>query len=316
MGYHAETIINYDLSTLFNSNYSLRKIFHILTNRNNSLFEEIRRIVFLKMFKKLNISSTYFKNGHLNNFDADEYDFYIAGSDQIWNPYFGLATEFELLGCFPNYKSLSYAASFGVDNIDSISEEQKNFIFKNIKNLKAISVREDAGRKIIYRACGLEASVNIDPTMLISKDQWENLAKKPKFLRLPQKYIIVYFLGELTCDYSKKIAEFAEVNNCDIINLFDRRFTMIDPFEFVYLIKNSECVFTDSFHANVFAIIFHKQFHIFNRIDKEADQNSRFLTLHQKCSIDDIDNINWDKVEKSIEMERNSAIEFLLHNLS
>lgn len=57
-----------------------------------------------------------------------------------------------------------------------------------------LSVREDAGAKIIKDLTGRDAPVLVDPTLLLTKEKWLFIAKeadnKPK-----KKYMLTYFLG-------------------------------------------------------------------------------------------------------------------------
>lgn len=88
------------------------------------------------------------------------------------------------------------------------------------------------------------------------------IAKKPS-KNLPDKYVVTYFWGEVS-DLSEKIirnycvenkTQRIDLNSVNNLHWFD-----ITPFEFLYLIKNAEFIFTDSFHASVFSIIFGKVF--------------------------------------------------------
>ena len=69
---------------------------------------------------------------------VDEYDYFIVGSDQVWNPYFGdLKNNF--LSFAPFDKRIAYAASIAAPNIP----EDKSEIFKNgLTGMKWISMRE------------------------------------------------------------------------------------------------------------------------------------------------------------------------------
>ena len=63
----------------------------------------------------------------------------------------------------------------------------------------------------------------------------------------------------------------------------DERFANIrienaNPSDFVSLIKNSEYVFTDSFHATAFSLIYKKQFFVFNRY-KNGGMNDRIKSI-------------------------------------
>lgn len=230
--------------------------------------------LFLKFNKK------YLKYTNKKN-DAD---YYVIGSDQVWNPnaskHFKLFLGYDLRGT-----KISYAASFG---ISSIPEEKKNIVSKGLKGFKSISVREENGKRIVEDLTELK-NINtlIDPTMLLSSDQWEKLSKKPTGF-INKKYILCYFLGKLSSDRKRSIQKFAKDNNCHIINILDRndRFYISGPEEFLYLEKNAYLICTDSFHSCVFAILFNKPFIVFEREQKcVGNMSSRLDTLIDKFKL-------------------------------
>ena len=80
------------------------------------------------------------------NIISSEYDYFITGSDQVWNPYFN-CTEDEFLTFAPKQKRISYAASIGVSEIP---DDKKDQFKKWLNGMNYISVREQAGADIVY----------------------------------------------------------------------------------------------------------------------------------------------------------------------
>lgn len=119
-------------------------------------------------------------------------DFFITGSDQLWNPYYG-GRGYEFLTFAPPEKRLSYAASIGVM---SIPDNKIDFYKKNLSDMRYLSVREDSAAELITRLIGREADISLDPTLLLCKSEWEKIIHKPN-VKLPQKYICTYFFGEV-----------------------------------------------------------------------------------------------------------------------
>lgn len=235
----------------------------------------------LVRFKEFNKEYLNFTKGKLTDSSKKftEVDSFVCGSDQIWNPnYYGSINL--LTGKLPIPKrSISYAASFGVSEIP---EEKKKDFAEALKNLEAISVREKQGNAICKELGFVESRVNIDPTFLLSKSEWLKVVKKPD-KEVPEKYVITYFLGKIEEENEKLINNYCLENNVKRIDLnsvnalewFD-----ITPFEFLYLINSSEFVFTDSFHASVFSIIFGKQFLTAERTSNDTNSmSSRIDTL-------------------------------------
>lgn len=254
------------------------------------------------------------------NLEETNYDYYVVGSDQVWNPHHGRLRDLDLLYCIEPSKRLAYAASIG---IDEIPEEFKEKTKIEISKFKAISVREDKGKEILEELTGRQdIQVNLDPTMLLNNEDWSKLAKRPKQLK-KDKYILNYFLGELNEQRKTEIERIAELNDCEIINVLDKEgpFYETGPSEFLYLEKNAFLICTDSFHSSVFAIIFNRPFIIFNREDSQVSMNSRIDTLLNTFKLENRTyenkiteaNLNHDysKAYKILEEERKKAHKYL-----
>ena len=215
----------------------------------------------------------------------NEYDYFVVGSDQVWNPNFGRLRDVDLLEFTESKRKISFSASFGVNKL---SKEYNNKLEKDLKDFKAISVREDAGKEIIEDVVGRkDVQVLVDPTMLLTSEEWDKIAKKPKQLK-SNKYILNYFLGELSEERKKEIERIAKENNCEIISILDKNspFYQTGPSEFVYLERNAFLVCTDSFHSCVFAILYNRPFIVFDREDSYVKMNSRLDTLLKKFNLE------------------------------
>ena len=206
------------------------------------------------------------------------YDYYVVGSDQVWNPHHGKLKDLDLLVGIEESKRIAYAASIGIDELPhNVKDKAKREWLK----FKAISVREDKGKKIIEELTGRnDVQVSLDPTMLLASEEWSKLAKRPKQLKT-DKYILNYFLGELSEQRKNEIERIARENDCEIINILDKNgpFYETGPSEFLYLEQNAFLICTDSFHSSVFSILFNRPFIVFNREDINKSMNSRIDTL-------------------------------------
>ena len=245
-------------------------------------------------------------------------DYYIAGSDQVWNPYYE-AKAYEFLTFAPKDKRLSFAASIGAD---SIPEEAKWYFKKNLSDMKYISVREDKAAEIVKELTGRTADITLDPTLLLDKTEWEHIAKKPE-LYIEDKYICTYFLGEVpeavkAFAIEKEMPIYA-LNSQDSPELYT-----LDPAEFLYIIQNASYVLTDSFHAVAFSIKFNKEFYVFDRKqDGVSSMFSRIETVTKRFGLENRiqsrDRIieqepisNWNEIEKELVAEKNKSMGKLL----
>ena len=223
-----------------------------------------RKKNFLEFNKKIANSKHFFSFSRLQEFN--KYDYYFVGSDQIWNPIYGGLSDLDLL-TFTQKKKIAISASFGIEEIPL---DYKGRVEQYISKFDAISVREEAAKSIIERITNRQdVEVLIDPTMMLQKEEWDRIVKKPKEM-LPDKYIVCYFLGTETKEYISAIHKIAAEKDCEIIDLsnLESEFYCCGPSEFVYLIKTAEFVCTDSFHASVFSILYNRPFLVFDRNGK------------------------------------------------
>lgn len=312
----AETVINRKGSTLFLSGFKtkIKLLINCLLNRNNTRRSEKRRQRFLNCCRRNIRYSPISYDGTFSEKIIDKYDFFVAGSDQIWNPWFGLATEFELLAFAPEEKIMSYAGSFGVSEFENLSESKREEITSYLKRFKDVSCRESSGTAFIEETAGVTAYTHIDPTMLLKKEEWRRLQKKPD-CEIPERYVFVYMLGEISDRYREIIERKAESLDAQVINILENHFVALDPLEFLWLIDHSLFVCADSFHACVFSILFHKTFAIFDRIDSQKKQNARFDTLLEKFEIpatsvfvtadsEPTGELDWESIDARLEAER------------
>ncbi|SKB63945.1 Polysaccharide pyruvyl transferase [Lachnospiraceae bacterium] len=250
----------------------------------------------------------------------DRYDYFMVGSDQVWNPNFYYYVPRALLKYARDEQKVSYAASFGVSEIpEKYRDEFKAWLSK----FKTLSVREEAGADIIKDLTGRDAAVLLDPTMLISRSKWVKASSKSK-VKVKGKFVVKYFLGEKSKEYDEfinmKAAELGAVV-IDILNCEEA--WKIGPAEFLYLFLNAEAAFVDSFHGTVFSILFHKPFAVFDRIgtDGTGNMNSRIDTLLKTFGLNDhrITNtsgdiefsFDTDKTESILRKKRKEASEYI-----
>lgn len=109
----------------------------------------------------------------------------------------------------PKHKKFSFSASFGVDYLPEEESESYKIYEKYLKELKAISVREEAGKKLVEKVTNRkDVQVIIDPTMMLTKEEWEPLAKKPENLKT-DKFIVKSFLGNISDSIQNELQRIA-----------------------------------------------------------------------------------------------------------
>jgi hypothetical protein len=221
---------------------------------------------------------------------GQEYDFFATGSDQVWNPLFWSDFEADrlfrlyLLTFVPDSRRFSLSASIG---IDALPQEWKEKFSQEWKKFWAISVREDKGAEIIRECCGRDVPVLVDPTLVLPKQEWSDLSSID--IRLPKAYAMICFLGNKKMDYQKMIDGVLREYGLECVELNNPAYPeyyRFGPSEFLTAVERADIIFTDSFHAAVFSVIFEKPFIVFDRVEGGmCVMNSRLKTLCKKLGL-------------------------------
>lgn len=263
------------------------------------------------------------------HFCRNEFSYFVAGSDQIWNPDFEFNSDREFLTFAKSDQKISYAASIGKS---SLSELQKNRFSNLLQDFKAISVREDDAARIVQESIGREVQVVLDPTMMLSAEKWRKVAKQSRF-HVKKPYVLKYFLGsDRNIATEQAIEEYAKSQGAKIVDITssdERTMNRIGPSEFISLIDNCYCFFTDSFHGVVFSVLLRKPFIVYDRLGNDIDTNmssrmdtllSRFNLLNQRYKKTDViveDMLHWDydDVQEMLNKEIRRSYEYLQNSL-
>lgn len=256
----------------------------------------------------------------------ERYDCVVVGSDQIWR-----TQEYEgkHVGIDPMYlctnipnttRCISYAASMG---IISLTSEDEHLIRTSLKNFNTILVRENSLKQLV-ESLGYSAHVVLDPTLLLTKQQWDQLTPSHRYSQKP--YVLFYELmpSQEALAFAKKKALSL---NCEllimdsIIHTLPRKnhISYASPIEFMHAIRDAEFVIATSFHGTAFSIIFEKQF-ITIGLKKNAD---RVKTLLQQVGITEqyqdlpieTSKINYKEVNTTLQTIRQHSQQLLVKSI-
>lgn len=193
-----------------------------------------------------------------------EYDLFISGSDQVWNCGRVILDKNYLLDFVEdNEKKGSYAASFGIQEIPPKYIKDYQSLLSGFKYL---SVREAAGARLTTELIQEAAKVVLDPTLLLTKENWTKLAGT---IHRKEKVIIVYML-----EYSESLLQFAGELSRKVkcpLRLLNKPLhsrtgynyrTDVGPIEWLQEIQNAEYIVTNSFHGVAFSINFNRNFYV------------------------------------------------------
>ncbi|OYP43762.1 polysaccharide pyruvyl transferase family protein [Prevotella sp. P4-119] len=238
---------------------------YAVATRNKSYFQKkaCRRFV----AKNVNVTKLYYTYEELKN-NPPKADVFLTGSDQVWNTIhnFGIERIYYLEFVPNNVKKIAFSASFGMSEWDPI---YKDYSKQLLSRYDAISVRETKAVDLLSEI-GLHSQKVVDPTFLLSKNDWIKFAAPYKHKK---PYVIVYSVEQGQCDKivsltARQVAEYIggdviEVNyvgeskqipDCDV------RFHYATPETFLSLMLGASFAVVSSFHGTAFSINLHIPF--------------------------------------------------------
>lgn len=222
--------------------------------------------------------------GQLEAFHWDADDAFIIGSDQVWNP--SITQRLSKVFCLdflPDEceKRYSYAASLG--SIKDEMERTSQLDMDAIRKLRKVGVRESFGAAFLKKHGGMDATVVVDPTLLLD-DYTHLLERQPQ----PRKEVLLLTLSDngALAAFCEQVASEAAMPIRKLYGYLqpergkNRKFVSVEGW--LQSIAEAEMVVTDSFHACVFAIMFRKQFVFFTQ---EAVKRPRVENLFHHLGI-------------------------------
>lgn len=231
--------------------------------------------------------------------EEEHFDGYVVGSDQCWRPTYSGGFLKEMFLCFAddNVKRVAYAASFGTDQWE-FTPEMTAVCAKLAKKFDLITVREKSGVDLCKAYLGVEASHVLDPTMLLSREDYIRLVENEHEPVSPGNlfYYILDPSNEKTC-FIQRIAKkeglkaFTVLPRCQSENrtkkdVKDHIENCVYPSVTSWLrgFMDAKMVIVDSFHGAVFSIIFNKPFWV---ISNSKRGNARFASLLEMFQLEE-----------------------------
>ena len=331
-GYHTETLKNYNFSNNPVSSSKKRKgLKRIITYPIRKITREINHIqniprknLFLK-FENDYINTSSYTINYDNSLDINpKFDYFVIGSDQVWNPNFGGISNIFLLSFCPPTKRICFSPSLGTSDLSDLHNLQA--AKAELMQYNYLCTREKSGSELLNKLLNTDKVITtLDPTLLISSTRWAKISQTSK-IHLSKNYILTYFLKQNDSKIGKEIKNYAKKNNLLIINLLDKKskFYNSGPVEFLYLIEHSTIFLTDSFHGVIFSIIFKKNFQVFRR-GKEDKMYSRIRDLLEllkiPSNVEYSNIINWNinmdylKINKNLEAEKIVTSNYILKQI-
>lgn len=292
--------------------YSMEKIVQQLGFYPSTIQMRINGRTVLDDFKKnfLHFTKPYKLKANLSSLNK-MYQTFIVGSDQVWRNWWNndkIMDNFFL--SFANKKKnlIAYAASFGIDRFEG-SQKLKDRITQLLKAYSAISVREEEGIAICKNDFSANATLVLDPTLLIEVKEYEKIIKSENLKKSDYKYLAsMIFPNEEfdTKETQNLIQKISKKLNLKIENAIKKGNTVA---QWLQTFQHADFIITDSFHGLMFSIIFKKQFICL--VNRQGGA-TRFFHIAEKLGIRN--NIFYDVRDIDVETVINTPIDYNIVN--
>lgn len=272
--------------------------------------------------------------------ETSKYDAYVVGSDQCWRPVYNtfLNSMFLDFDLRTNIKRIAYAASFGTDEWE-MSKEQTEQCAQLASQFNLITVREDSGVKLCKEYLGVDAIHVLDPTMLLTKNDYISMIKQenePQSEGSLFHYILdpneqkTVFIQQVADEIGLKPFQVlpkyqAETRTKENVknNIEDCVFPSVTAW--IRAFMDAEMTIVDSFHGMVFSIIFNKPFWVIGNAKRGMSRFTSLLKVFQLedrlLDPDDLTNIaidksiDWEIINSILVEKRDECKQLLLNNL-
>lgn len=269
------------------------------------------------------------------HYQKANYDLVIVGSDQVWRPKYSPSIyNFFIDFVKKEDKGIAYAASFGTDEWELDKAQTKRC--KNlIKKFDAISVRESSAVMLCKERLGVDAHLVLDPTMLVTIDEYEKLLSNHK--KQGEGKILRYILdnskhnndiiNQIATQLDKLIFSAQpsrKLTDISSDNMDEYKYPCVE--EWIMSFRDADFVVTDSFHGCVFSIIFNKPFIAIGNKERGLGRFESLLFifgLNDRLIVDnktDIEalvkkEIDWKEVNSRLVAYKETSISFLKRSI-
>lgn len=199
------------------------------------------------------------------------YDILIAEDDVIWSPHFLCRkdivdkTFFLAHHNMDGIKKIAYAPSMAQCNYE---KNECSVIKSYLENFDAISVREMYEKRFIKESMNIEVDQCVDAVFLLEAEEYMPIISD-KFKG--EKYVLLYLPADDNLELRKAAQEKATELGLKVVEISNKICSHKNVYgdasvqDFLSGIYYAAFVFTNSFHAVCFSLIFKKQFYVFSR---------------------------------------------------
>lgn len=194
------------------------------------------------------------------------YDLVVIGSDQVWSVKHTLseAPLFFAENISDCVRKIAYAASYGDKPLDDDSVKR---VSSSLDRFSHISVREPLAQKQLSGLASRKIDVTLDPTLLLTAKDYDEIAHKGKVIRNPYLFMYTLSTAPFFVNTAKQLADRLGVK-CVIAPCYQysrlgaaKGLTYsISPDRLVGLSRGAKYVLAGSFHGTVMGVMFNKPF--------------------------------------------------------
>lgn len=291
-------------------------------------FQYLKKYIRINKFcrNKMVNSKIQYKYGTIGKKELD-YDVLIAEDDVIWAPGFLCRKDFVDKTFFlahenmKDCKKISYSASMAECNFDP-KDYQK--LKEYLSDFDKISVRESYAKDFIERELHLPATKVLDAVFLLEAKDYAPIISD-RFLDM-KNYLLMYLPADDNIELREAAKKYAKKNNLVIIEVSNKICSSKGIYgdcgveDFLSAIKYASVIFTNSFHAICFAILFEKEFYAFSRksggkIKDICDAFDVSYRYFPDKYVESIDMINYSNVNSTVQRLSNESRKWLLDSL-
>ena len=277
--------------------------------------------------ENMTVSEERYTQAALDNAELD-YDTAVCESDVIWHPSYGGHTfdnsYFLYNRCFSGMNKIAYAPSVGGGR--TFSEEEERLFRVYLGNLDHISCREEEGKRFLMERTEKPVETVLDPVFLLDAEAYKPITAPP--LR-KKPYVLVFAITHAK-EIRKTAREYARRHGLEVFEITMNPRDSIIPDatytagveEFLSALRYASAVFTNSFHAICFSLLFEREFYVFPRNPKVHYKIAEICCkagLSDRLFLDrpfkEQEAIDYTKVRQVLERERRKSQDWLIRAL-
>lgn len=320
MGYEAE-VIDYR-SAAIEKSYELFKFGSLKAIISSIIYfhRNLKRKMNFREFSKKFVPTSkkvFYRADDISN----QYNLCFIGSDQVWSKRINHGFDAVFWGQF-NGRKASYAASMGTDH--NYTNDEYSCIRRYLSSFDNISTREDSLRLELQPYTNIRIKAVVDPTLLISKKDYQEIAIMPK-----EKDYVLYYQMEYNPDSKKFVSEIAKQLGCMVVTIMGpnedycnlahvhKQVYQVNVQEFVGYILNAKCVIASSFHGTALPIAMRKDFYFL--ANYEADRSENLLRhigalerMKKSSERVDFSPVNYQEIEPKLEEFVKSSKDYII----